>query len=575
MDDTRHDEEPQRHHDAWRGLLGAGASRRAVVKAAASAALAASGASLATSAPSSARQDASPEPASPTAAPSAGERPNILAIMGDDIGYWNISAYNLGMMGYQTPNIDRIAQEGVQFTDAYGEQSCTAGRAAFITGQSPFRTGLMKVGMPAEKTGINAEDPTIAELLKPLGYVTGQFGKNHLGDRNEYLPTVHGFDEFFGSLYHLNAEEEPEHPDYPENPEFRERYGPRGVLHTWVTDEEDPTEDPRFGVVGRQRIEDTGPLTTERMETVDEEFLAASLDFIDRAHEADQPFFVWFNSTRMHVNTHLKPEAAGVTGLGVHADGMVEHDGMVGQLLQKLDDLGIAGDTIVIYMTDNGAEVFSWPDGGTTPFRGEKNTNWEGGFRIPMMARWPGHFAEGTISNELISLQDWLPTLLAAAGEPDITDKLLEGHTAGDKTFNVHIDGYNQLDRLAGSAPSPRGEFFYFSDFGDFLGFRYDRWKFVFMEQRAEGLDVWSEPFVELRRPLIFDIRGDPFERAHDESGNYDRWLFDHAFVGYPVADYLRQFASTFVDHPPRQLEAKIERIRLIMEQFEQMHPGD
>jgi arylsulfatase A-like enzyme len=478
-------------------------------------------------------------------------------------------------VGYQTPNIDRIAREGMQFTDAYGEQSCTAGRAAFITGQSPFRTGLMKVGMPAEKMGISAEDPTIAELLKPLGYATGQFGKNHLGDRNEYLPTVHGFDEFFGNLYHMNAEEEPENPDYPEDPEFRERYGPRGVLHTWATDEEDPTEDPRFGVVGKQRIEDTGPLTTERMETVDEEFLSATMDFIDHAHEAEQPFFVWFNSTRMHIWTHLKPESEGATGLGVYADGMVEHDGHVGQLLQKLDDLGIAENTIVLYITDNGAETFSWPDGGTTPFRGEKNTNWEGGFRIPMMARWPGHFAEGAISNEIFSLQDWLPTLLAAAGDPDITSKLLEGYTDGDKTFNVHLDGYNQLDRLAGSAPSPRSEFFYFSDFGDFLGFRYNRWKFVFMEQRAEGLDVWFEPFVQLRRPLIFDIRADPFERASEESGSYDRWLLDHAFVSYPVQDYLRQFAATFVDYPPRQVETKIEQIRHIMEQLEQMHPGD
>jgi arylsulfatase A-like enzyme len=567
MGDGRHDEETRRGDERWNTLLGAATSRRTMVKAVAGAAVATTAVGRASGA---ARAQ---EAATPGATPSAGGRPNILAIMGDDIGYWNISAYNLGMMGYQTPNIDRIAQDGMQFTDAYGEQSCTAGRAAFITGQIPFRSGLMKVGMPAAEVGISAEDPTIAELLKPLGYTTGQFGKNHLGDRNEFLPTVHGFDEFFGNLYHLNAEEEPENPEYPEAQEFRELYGPRGVLHTWAMEEDDPTEDPRFGRIGKQRIEDTGPLTTERMETIDEEILSATVDFIDRAHDADQPFFVWFNSTRMHIWSHLRPESEGATGLGVFADGMTEHDGHVGALLQKLDDLGITENTIVIYMTDNGAETFSWPDGGTTPFRGEKNSNWEGGFRIPMLVRWPGHIPGGTISNELFSLQDWLPTLLAAAGEPDISAKLLQGHTVGDKTFNVHIDGYNQLDRLTTGVPSPRSEFYYFSDFGDFLGFRYDRWKFVFMEQRAEGLDVWFEPFVQLRRPLIFDLRADPFERAFEESGSYDKWLVDHAFLGYPVQDYLRRFIATFINHPPRQVEAKIDQIRQVLAMMEQMSP--
>ncbi len=486
--------------------------------------------------------------------------------MGDDIGYWNLSAYSLGMMGYRTPHIDRIGREGVQFTDAYGEQSCTAGRAAFITGQSPFRTGLLRIGLPGDNQGINAGDPTLADLLKPLGYATGQFGKNHLGDRNEFLPTVHGFDEFFGNLYHLNAENEPENPDYPKDPAFKERFGPRGVLRSWATDVDDPTEDPRFGKVGKQRIEDTGPLDTERMETVDEEFLAATLDFIDRAHQAAQPFFVWFNSTRMHIFTHLKPESAGKTGLGVEADGIVEHDGHVGRLLQKLDDLGIAEDTIVLYLTDNGAEVFSWPDGGTTPFRGEKNSTWEGAYRIPMLARWPGHIPAGTIVNDVVSLQDWVPTLMAACGVPDVTEQLLRGYRSGDKTFRAHLDGYNQLGRLTAGEPSPRTQFFYFTDGGDLAGLRSDRWKIVALEQLATGLDVWIEPFDQLRAPRIVDLRADPFERALEESANYDTWFVEHTFLLYPVRDDLRQFYATFVRFPPRQPSGVIGRLQLLIE---------
>jgi arylsulfatase len=513
----------------------------------------------------SAKQQATPA-ANPEATPGAGGQPNILVIMGDDIGYWNISAYSLGMMGYRTPNIDRIAREGMLFTDAYGEQSCTAGRAAFITGQSPFRTGLLKIGMPGEKSGLNAGDATIAELLKPLGYATGQFGKNHLGDRNEYLPTVHGFDEFFGNLYHLNAEQEPENPDYPTDPAFAEEYGPRDVLHCWATDVDDPTEDPRWGRVGKQRIEDDGPLDTKRMETVDEEFLDAAFTFIDKAHEADQPFFVWYNPTRMHIFTHLKPESVGVTGFGVEADGMVEHDGQVGQLLQKLDDLGIAENTIVVYLTDNGAQVFSWPDGSTAPFRSEKNSNWEGGYRIPMMVRWPGQIPANSISNDIFSVQDWLPTLLDAAGDPDVTEKLLTGYTVGDKTFKNHIDGFNQIGLLTNGEPTQHGIFYYFTDRGDLAGVRYDRWKVVLMQQNSIGLDVWSDPLADLRMPRIIDLRTDPFERAPEVSGNYDTWMIQHAFVGYPVRDYVAAFQSTFIDYPPRQAQAKIQQIQQLIE---------
>lgn len=421
-------------------------------------------------------------------AQAAGAKPNILVIFGDDVGYWNISAYNRGMMGYRTPNIDRIAKEGAIFTDHYAQQSCTAGRAAFITGQSCFRTGLLKVGLPGAKEGLSEKDPTLAELLKPQGYVTGQFGKNHLGDRNEHLPTVHGFDEFFGNLYHLNAEDEPEHPDYPKNPEFKAKFGPRGVMKCKASATDDPTEDPRFGRVGKQEIEDTGPLTKKRMETVDEEFLGSALDFIDRSNADGKPFFCWFNSTRMHIYTFLKAASKDKTGLGIYADGMTEMDGMVGQLLQKLDDLGIAENTIVVWTTDNGAEVFSWPDGGTTPFKGEKNTNWEGGYRVPCMMRWPGVIKPGTEINHITSHEDFVPTLVAAAGEPDVTAKLLNGYEAAGKTFKVHLDGYNQRDVLAGEGEGKRQEYFYWTDDGNLAGLRYERWKMVFLDNARRGL---------------------------------------------------------------------------------------
>src|SRR6266849_8402924 len=453
-------------------------------------------------------------PAAPTPAPAApsGRKPNILVIFGDDIGDWNISAYNRGMMGYRTPNIDRIAKEAGIFTDLYAQQSCTAGRAAFLTGQSCFRTGLLKVGLPGAREGLSDKDATLAELLKPQGYATGQFGKNHLGDRNEFLPTVHGFDEFFGNLYHLNAEEEPENPDYPkpsQYPNFHARFGPRGVLHSFASDKDDPTEDARFGRVGKQTIEDTGPLTKKRMETVDEEFLAGAMSFIDKNSKANKPFFVWFNSTRMHIYTHLKPASDGKTGLGVEADGMVEHDGMVGQLLKQLDDLGIADNTIVLYTTDNGAEVFSWPDGGTTPFRGEKNASWEGGYRVPGMIRWPGVVKPGTEINDIVSHEDWVPTLVAAAGEPNVVEKLLAGYQGAGKIFRVHLDGYDQRDLLAGTGPGKRKEFFYWTDDGELAALRYKDWKLMFLEQRAKGLDVWQDPLIPLRFPKLMNLRSD------------------------------------------------------------------
>jgi arylsulfatase A-like enzyme len=486
-------------------------------------------------------------------APSGGRRPNILVIFGDDIGLWNLSAYNRGMMGYRTPNIDRIAKEGAIFTDHYAQQSCTAGRAAFITGQSCFRTGLLKVGLPGAKEGLSEKDPTLAELLKPQGYATGQFGKNHLGDRNEHLPTVHGFDEFFGNLYHLNAEEEPENPDYPKNPEFRAKFGPRGVMRCKASDRDDPTEDPRFGRVGKQTIEDTGPLTRKRMETVDGEFLGAALDFIDRQSRANTPFLCWFNATRMHIYTHLKAESKGKTGLGIVADGMTEFDDMVGQLLKKLEDSGIANNTIVVWTTDNGAEVFSWPDGGTTPFKGEKNTNWEGGYRVPCMMRWPGVIAPGTEINHITSHEDFVPTLVAAAGEPNVKEKLLGGYQAAGKTFKVHLDGYDQRDVLAGTGPGKRQEYFYWTDDGNLAGLRYDRWKLVFLEQRAEGLDVWQDPLFTLRFPKLIDLRADPFERAQHDAGDYARWRVEHAFALVPAQAYVAQHLQTYVAYPPRQ----------------------
>ncbi|RYZ14981.1 MAG: arylsulfatase, partial [Myxococcaceae bacterium] len=439
-------------------------------------------------------------------------KPNILFIMGDDIGWFNVSAYNLGIMGYRTPNIDRIAHEGALFTDWYAQQSCTAGRAAFLTGQSPIRTGLTKVGLPGSDIGLQPEDPTIADVMKSLGYATGQFGKNHLGDRDEFLPTVHGFDEFFGNLYHLNAEEEPENVDYPKDPAFRQHFGPRGVLKSKADGK------------GGQTVEDTGPLTKKRMETVDEEFLAATLDFIDRTQQEQKPFFIWFNTTRMHIHTHLKKESQGKTGIGLFPDGMVEHDGHVGRLLDKLEQLGITDDTIVIYTTDNGAMTSMWPDGGVTPFRGEKDTNWEGAFRAPCLVRWPGVVKPGTQLNELFSSEDWLPTLVSAAGDPDIVRKLLDGHDAGARHFHVHLDGYDQTPLLSGQGETRRDEFYYFGDDGELVAMRYKRFKLVFEEQNAKGIEVWSQPFTTRRVPLIFDLRADPLERSEDSVGYYS-WM--------------------------------------------------
>ena len=491
------------------------------------------------------------------------KRPNILVIWGDDIGITNLSCYSDGLMGYRTPNIDRIADEGMRFTDSYGEQSCTAGRSAFITGQSVYRTGLSKVGMPGADVGLHAEDPTIAELLKPLGYATGQFGKNHLGDRNEFLPTVHGFDEFFGNLYHLNAEEEPELPNYPpadDFPRFRENFAPRGVIHSWATDDDDPTEQGRFGRVGRQRIEDTGPLTKKRMETIDDEVLAAASDFIGRQQASGTPFFMWFNTTHMHFRTHPKPESVGQAGRwqSPYHDTMIDHDKLVGALLDELDALGIADNTIVLYSTDNGPHMNSWPDAGMTPFRGEKNTNWEGAFRVPELIRWPSRIPAGVVSNEIVQHKDWLPTFLAAAGEPDVAEKLLEGHVAGDKTFRVHLDGYNLLPYLTGEEErSPRQSFVYFSDDGDLLGLRYDNWKVAFMEQRAVGtLQVWAEPFVALRVPKLFNLRLDPFERADLTSNTYYDWMLDNAYLVLAAQAVISDFLATFPEFPPRQKAA-------------------
>jgi arylsulfatase len=493
------------------------------------------------------------------------KKPNILVIWGDDIGITNLSCYSSGLMGYHTPNIDRIANEGMRFTDCYGEQSCTAGRAAFITGQSVFRTGLSKVGLPGADVGLNAEDCTIAELLKPLGYATGQFGKNHLGDKDKFLPTNHGFDEFFGNLYHLNAEEEPENVDYPsakDFPEFRKKYGPRGVLHCWANPD------------GTQKIEDTGPLTKKRMQTVDDEFLAAAQQFIKKQHEAETPFFVWFNTTHMHLRTHAKPESRGQSGrwMSEYTDVMIDHDKHVGRLLDLLDELGLADDTLVMYSTDNGPHMNSWPDAAMTPFRSEKNSNWEGAFRVPQLIRWPGKIAAGTISNEIVSHLDWLPTILAAAGEPDIKEKLKKGHKAGNKNFQVHLDGYNQLPYLTGKEKkSARPGYFYFSDDGDLLALRYDNFKLVFKEQRAEGtLRIWAEPFVDLRVPKIFNLRTDPFERADITSNTYYDWLLDRAFLVLPAQGMVSDFLQTFREFPPRQKAASFN-IDQVMEKLN--HP--
>jgi len=483
------------------------------------------------------------------------KQPNIVIIWGDDIGQSNISAYTKGMMGYRTPNIDRVANEGVIFTDYYAEQSCTAGRSAFITGQSVFRTGLSKVGLPGADLGLKKEDPTIAELLKAQGYVTGQFGKNHLGDKDEFLPSNHGFDEFYGNLYHLNAEEEPELPDYPKDPEFRKKFGPRGVIHSFADG----------------KIEDTGPLTKKRMETIDDDIAVRAAEFIEKQAKASKPMFVWVNFTHMHFRTHPKPESVGQAGRwqSPYHDVMIDHDKNVGTVLDKIDQVGIADNTIVMYGTDNGPHMNSWPDSAMTPFRNEKNSNWEGAYRVPAMVRWPGHIKPGTVSNDIVSHLDWAPTLLAAAGMPDIKEKLLKGYTAGGKKYKVHLDGYNQLPYLTGQVPkSPREEFFYFSDDGDLTGLRYDNWKFVFMEQRAPGtLQVWAEPYTSLRVPKIFNLRSDPYERADITSNTYYDWLLDHAFMLVPAQAYVGKFMATFKEFPPRQKAASFT-INRAMEQL-------
>jgi len=472
------------------------------------------------------------------------KRPNIVIIWGDDVGRSNISAYTHGLMGYQTPNIDRVAREGMMFTDYYAEQSCTAGRASFIMGQHGMRTGLTKVGLPGAALGMQMEDPTIAGLLKPLGYATGQFGKNHLGDRDEMLPTNHGFDEFYGNLYHLNAEEEPEHPDYPKDPEFRKKYGPRGVLHSFADG----------------KIEDTGPLTRKRMETIDDDVAARSADFMERQVKADKPFFVWVNFTHMHFRTHVKPESLGQSGrwMSEYADAMIDHDKNVGTVLDKIDELGIADNTFVMYGTDNGPHMNSWPDAAMTPFRNEKNSNWEGAYRVPAMVRFPGKIKPGTVSNEIMSHLDWLPTILAMAGEPNIKEKLLKGHKAMGRDYKVHLDGYNFLPYLTGKeAKGPRESFIYCNDDQQLTGLRFDNWKLVFLEQRTPGtLQVWAEPFVSLRLPKIFNLRTDPYERADITSNTYYDWLLDHAFLLVPAQDYVGQFLMTFKDFPPRQKAA-------------------
>jgi arylsulfatase len=472
----------------------------------------------------------------------AAQKPNILILMGDDIGLWNISYISKGQMGYRTPNIDRIANEGVFFTDFYGQQSCTAGRAAFITGQNPARTGLTKVGLPGAPVGLQAEDPTIAELLKPLGYACGQFGKNHFGDRDEFLPTVHGFDEFFGNLYHLNAEEEPELPDYPKDPAFKKMFAPRGVLHCLS------------GGKGGQTIKDTGPLTKKRMETIDEEITSAALDWMEKQAKAKQPFFLWYNSTAMHFRTHLAAKNRGKSGQDDYSDRMVTHDEQIGQILDKLDELGIADNTIVMYTTDNGPENDTWPDGANTPYRSQKDTNWEGAWRVPAFIRWPGKIKAGSVLNGIVSLQDMLPTLLAAAGDPEVKTKLLNGCKVGDKTFKVHIDGYNMLSYLTGEVKeSPRTSFAYFSDDGELMAVRNGDYKFVLAEQRETTMRVWGEPLVTFRAPKIFHIRRDPFERADFNSNTYSDWMVDHIPQMYAMQALVASQIEDFIKFPPRQ----------------------
>jgi arylsulfatase A-like enzyme len=481
-------------------------------------------------------------PASAQTASAGAKKPNILVIWGDDIGTWNISHNNRGMMGYQTPNIDRIAREGVGFTDYYAQQSCTAGRAAFIGGVVPVRTGMTKVGLPGAKEGWQKTDVTMATVLKAQGYATGQFGKNHQGDRDEHLPTMHGFDEFFGSLYHLNAEEEPENIDYPKDPEFRKKFGPRGVLKTKADGK------------GGQTIENTGPLTKKRMETIDDETVAAAKDFIQRQAKAGKPFYVWWNGTRMHFRTHVKAENRGISGQDEYSDGMVEHDMHVGILLKAIDELGLANDTIVQYSTDNGPHYNTWPDAGTTPFRSEKNSNWEGAYRVPTFVRWPGHFPAGTTLNGIVSHEDWLPTFAAAAGDPDVKERLLKGTTINGRTYKNHLDGYNLLDYLSGKAKtSPRNQFIYVNDDGQIVAIRYADWKVVFLENRGEAFGVWREPFTELRVPLLFNLRRDPFERAQHNSNTYNDWFLDRPFVIVPLQKFAGEFLMSMKEFPPSQ----------------------
>ena len=472
----------------------------------------------------------------------ADKKPNILVIWGDDIGTWNISHNNRGMMGYQTPSIDRIAKEGVAFTDYYAQQSCTAGRAAFIGGVVPVRTGMTKVGLPGAKEGWQKSDVTMATVLKAQGYATGQFGKNHQGDRDEHLPTMHGFDEFLGSLYHLNAEEEPENLDYPKDPEFRKKFGPRGVLKSKADGK------------GGQTIENTGPLTKKRMETIDDETIAAAKDFITRQAKAGQPFFCWWNGTRMHFRTHVKAEHRGISGQDEYSDGMVEHDMHVGELLKVIDDLGLADNTIVQYSTDNGPHFNTWPDAANTPFRSEKNSNWEGAYRVPTFVRWPGHFPAGTTLNGVVSHEDWLPTFAAAAGDMDVKERLLKGTTINGRTYKNHLDGYNLLDYLSGKTKeSPRKEFIYVNDDGQIVAMRYGDWKTVFLENRGEAFGVWREPWVELRIPLLFNLRRDPFERAQHNSNTYNDWFLDRPFVIVPLQMFAGQFLMSMKDYPPSQ----------------------
>jgi arylsulfatase len=508
----------------------------------------------------------------------AAAKPNIVIIWGDDIGQSDVSAYSMGLMGFRTPNIDRVAKEGMIFTDYYAEQSCTAGRASFITGQSGLRTGMTKVGLPGATLGLRPEDPTIAELLKPLGYATGQFGKNHLGDRNEFLPTVHGFDEFYGNLYHLNAEEEPELPDYPKDSAFKARFGPRGVLDCKASATDNATVDPRFGKVGKQVCRDTGPLTKKRMETIDDDVANRAVDFMQRQRRAGKPFFVWVNFTHMHLRTHTKPASLGQAGRwqSFYHDAMIDHDRNVGTVLKALDDLGIANNTFVMYSTDNGPHMNTWPDAGMTPFRSEKNTNWEGAYRVPCMVRWPGKIKPGQVSNEIIAHHDWLPTLLAVAGDSQVTQKLLAGYKVGDMTYKIHLDGFNLVPYLTGRvAKGPRESFIYVNDDQQVTALRYDNWKIVFMEQRATGtLRLWAEPFTPLRLPKIFNLRTDPYERADITSNTYYDFIMDHAWALVPAQAYVADFLATFKDYPQRQKAASFN-LDEILERMKQSGGGN